>query len=85
MLSPEDAVRKLNSELGRMDDNLFQVIRIYENFFGEYIVHLKVTRMVKAAYSSLRKIVEITGAKDVLIEECSGDNLVEIKIMLEKK
>jgi uncharacterized SAM-dependent methyltransferase len=85
MLSPEDAVRKLNAELGKMDENLFQVIRIYENFFGEHIVHLKVTRMVKATYSSLKKIVEITGAKDVLIEECSGDNLVEIKIMLEKK
>ena len=85
MINPEDAVRKLNQELGKMDNNLFETIDIYENFFGEYIVHLKVTRMVKAAYSSLKRIVEITGAKDVLIEECSGDNLVEIKLMLSKK
>ncbi len=85
MLSPEDAVRKLNQELGKMDDKLFTILDIYENFFGEYIVHLKVNRMVKAAYSSLKRIAEITGSKDVLIEECSGDNLVEIKLMLPKK
>ncbi len=84
-MSPEDAVRKLNKEMGKMDDNLFEIIDIYENFFGEYIVHLKVNHMVKAAYSSLKKIAEITDAKDILIERAEGDNLVEIKLMLPKK
>ncbi|AGB04869.1 hypothetical protein AciM339_0997 [Aciduliprofundum sp. MAR08-339] len=83
-MNPEDAVVKLNRELGKQDDNLFEVIQIYENFFGEYIVHLKVNRMVKASYSSLKKIAEITGAKDILIERAEGDNLAEIKLMLPK-
>ncbi len=83
-MNPEDAVIKLNKELGRMDDNLFEVIKIYENFFGEWIVHLKVRRMVKASYSNLKRIAEITGAKDILIEGAEGDNLAEIKLMLPK-
>ena len=83
-MNPEDAVIKLNKELGRMDDNLFEVIKIYENFFGELIVHLKVRRMVKASYSTLKRIAEITGAKDILIERAEGDNLAEIKLMLPK-
>ncbi len=83
-MNPEDAVIKLNKELGRMDDNLFEVIKIYENFFGEWIVHLKVRRMVKASYSTLKRIAEITGAKDILIEGAEGDNLAEIKLMLPK-
>ncbi|ADD08756.1 hypothetical protein [Candidatus Aciduliprofundum boonei] len=83
-MNPEDAVIKLNKELGRMDDNLFEVIKIYENFFGEWIVHLKVRRMVKASYSTLKRIAEITGAKDILIERAEGDNLAEIKLMLPK-
>ncbi len=85
MINPEDAVRKLNEEMGKMDNNLFEVIDIYENFFGEYIVHLKVNRMVKAAYSTLKKIAEITGARDILIERIEGDNLAEIKLMIPKK
>ncbi len=83
-MNPEDAVVKLNQELGKMDDNLFEVIQIYENFFGEWIVHLRVRRMVKASYSSLKRIAEITGAKDILIEKTEGDNLAEIKLMLPK-
>jgi|GEM_PF-6379543 hypothetical protein len=84
-MNPQDAVRRLNEKMGKMDDNLFEIIEIYENFFGEYIVHLKVNRMVKASYLSLKKIVEITGARDVLIEHAEGDNLVEIKISIPKK
>ncbi len=83
-MNPEDAVLKLNQELGKMDDNLFEVIQIYENFFGEWIVHLRIRRMVKASYSSLKRIAEITGAKDILIEKTEGDNLAEIKLMLPK-
>ena len=83
-MNPKDVVVKLNQELGKMDDNLFEVIQIYENFFGEYIVHLRVTRMVKASYSSLKRIAEITGAKDILIERTEEDNLAEIKLMLSK-
>ncbi len=83
-MNPQDAVQKLNQTLGKQDDKLFEVIDIYENFFGEYIVHLKVTRMVKASYSSLKRIVELTGAKDVLIEKTVGDNLAEIKLMIPK-
>lgn len=83
-MNPEDAVRKLNEELGKQDNNLFEIIQIYENFFGEYIVHLKVTRMIKAAYSTLKRIADISGAKDVLIERAEGDNLAEIKLMIPK-
>jgi len=83
-MNPEDVVVKLNKELGKMDDNLFEVIKIYENFFGEWIVHLRVKRMVKASYSSLKRIAEITGARDILIEKAEGDNLAEIKLMLPK-
>jgi len=83
-MNPEDVVVKLNKELGKIDDNLFEVIKIYENFFGEWIVHLRVKRMVKASYSSLKRIAEITGARDILIEKAEGDNLAEIKLMLPK-
>ncbi len=83
-MNPEDIVIKLNRELGKMDDNLFEVIQIYENFFGEYILHLRVKRMVKASYSSLKRIAEISGAKDILINKTEGDNLVEIKISIPK-
>ncbi len=84
MTSPEDAVRRLNEKLGKMDNALFEVVKIYENFFGEYVVHLRVRRMVKATYSSLKKIAEISGAVDILIEKCADDNLEEIKLTLKK-
>jgi hypothetical protein len=67
-----------------MDDNLFELENVAENFFGEYIVTLKARRMVKATYLVLKKIVEITGAKDILIMEISGDNLVKIKLTIPK-
>jgi len=41
--------------------------------------------MLKASYSILRKIAEITGAKDILIEKTEGDNLLEIKLLIPKK
>ncbi|NPA75286.1 MAG: hypothetical protein GXO25_04305 [Euryarchaeota archaeon] len=84
MVSPEDVVHRLNQELGKMDSNLFEVVQIYENFFGEYVVHLRITRMIKATYSSLKKIAEISGAQDILIEKCYDDNLQEIKLTLKK-
>ncbi len=85
MISSEDAVRKLNEAFGKIDDNLFKIVDSYENFFDEIIVDIHVTRMIKSSYSSLRRIAEITGARDILIEKTSGDNLVEIKLMLPKK
>ena len=84
-MNREDAVRKLNQELGKMDDNLFKLVGVAENFFGEYIVTLKPRRMVKATYLTLRRIAEITGAKEILIEKCEDDNLAEIKLMIPKK
>ncbi len=84
MVSPEDVVVRLNQELGKMDNRLFEVVQIYENFFGEYVIHLRLTRMVKATYSSLKKIAEISGAQDILIEKCYDDNLEEIKLTLKK-
>ncbi len=81
---PREAVKKLNEEMGRMDENLFEILRIEENFFGEYVVSLRVNRMVKATYLQLKKIAEITGAKDILIEKTEGDNLAEIKILISK-
>ncbi len=83
-LSIDDRVRKLNQEMGKIDDNLFEIVSKYENFFGEYVVVLKVNRMVKASYSSLKRIVDITGAKDILIERTEGDNLAEIKLLISK-
>ncbi len=84
-MNPEAAVRKLNEKFGKMDEHLFEIKEIAENFFGEYVVAVKVTRMVKASYAILKKIADVTGAKDILIEECSGDNLVEIKLLIPKK
>ncbi len=83
-LSIDDRVRKLNQEMGKIDDNLFEIVSKYENFFGEYVVVLKVNRMVKASYSSLKRIIDITGAKDILIERTEGDNLAEIKLLISK-
>ncbi len=82
--SIDDRIRKLNQEMGKIDDNLFEIVSKYENFFGEYVVVLKVNRMVKASYSSLKRIVDITGAKDILIERTEGDNLAEIKLLIPK-
>lgn len=84
-MKPEDAVMLLNEKFGRMDEHLFEIESVAENFFGEYVVALKVNRMVKASYVVLDRIAKVTGAKDILIEECSGDNLVEIKLLLPKK
>ena len=84
-MNPYDAVKKLNEKMGRIDDNLFSLEKVEENFFGEYVVTLKANRMVKATYAVLKKIAEITGAKDILIEETEHDNLVEIKLLLPKK
>ena len=81
---PRQIVKILNEKMGRMDDNLFEIIEIAENFFGEYVIHLKVNRMVKATYLELKKIAEIAGAKDILIEKAEGDNLAEIKILVSK-
>ena len=83
-MNPRDAVSELNHQLGRMDNNLFEIVDIAENFFGEYIVTLRVNRMVKASYLTLKKIAEITGAKDILIERADHDNLVEIKLSIPK-
>ena len=83
-LSIEDRVKKLNQEMGKIDNNLFEIVGQYENFFGEYVVVLKITRMVKASYSSLKKIADITDAKDILIERTDGDNLTEIKLLISK-
>ena len=83
-MNPYDAVKRLNERMGRMDDNLFSLEKVEENFFGEYVVTLKANRMVKATYAVLKKIAEITGAKDILIEETEHDNLVEIKLLLPK-
>jgi len=83
-MNPQDAVKELNRQLGRMDDNLFELVNIAENFFGEYIVTLRVNRMVKATYLNLKKIAEITGARDILIEKAEHDNLVEIKLSIPK-
>ncbi len=85
MISIEDRIRKLNETVGRMDDKLFQIESVHENFFGEYVVSLRVTRMLKASYLILKKIAELTGAKDILIEKTEGDNLVEIKLLIPKK
>ena len=83
-MNPRDAVSELNRQLGRMDNNLFEIVDIAENFFGEYIVTLRVNRMVKASYLTLKKIAEITGARDILIERADHDNLVEIKLSIPK-
>ncbi len=85
MVSVEERIRKLNDEFGKIDDRLFEITEVHENFFGEYVVALRVTRMVKASYTVLRKIAELTGAKDILIERTQGDNLAEIKLLIPKK
>ena len=54
-MNPEDAVRKLNDTFGKMDKHLFEIEDIAENFFEEYVVILKATRMVKASYVVLKK------------------------------
>ena len=84
-MNPYDAVKKLNEKMGRIDDNLFSLEKVEENFFGEYVITLKANRMVKATYAVLKKIADMTGAKDILIEETEHDNLVEIKLLLPKK
>ena len=84
-MAVEDRIRKLNASLGKLDENMFQIESIQENFFNEYVVSLKINRMLKASYSILRKIAEITGAKDILIEKTEGDNLLEIKLLIPKK
>lgn len=81
---PREVVKTLNEEMGTMDKNLFEITGIGENFFGEYVISLKVNKMVKATYLQLKKIAEITGAKDILIERADGDNLAEIKILISK-
>ena len=83
-MNPYDAVKKLNDMFGKMDNNLFEIENVSENFFGEYIVTIRARRMVKATYLVLKKIAEITEAKDILIEETNGDNLTKIKLMLPK-
>ena len=83
-MNPENAVRILNEKFGKMDEHLFEIESVAENFFGEYVVALKVTRMVKASYVVLDRIAKVTGAKDILIEKCSGDNLLEIKLLIKK-
>ncbi len=83
-MDPYSAVRRLNEKFSKIDDNLFELENVAENFFGEYIVTLKARRMVKATYLVLKKIAEITGAKDILIMEISGDNLVKIKLTIPK-
>ena len=83
-MNPRDAISKLNSVLGKMDEHLFEITDISENFFGEYVVSVKVNRMVKASYQSLKRIAEITGAKDILIERAEHDNLAELKILIPK-
>ena len=83
-MNPQDAVKRLNEKMGRMDENLFSLENVEENFFGEYVATLKARRMVKATYVVLKKIADITGAKDILIEETDHDNLVEIKLLLPK-
>ena len=81
---PKAIVKILNEKMGRMDENLFEIMGIGENFFGEYVISLKVNRMVKATYLQLKKIAEITGAKDIMIERTDGDNLLEIKLLISK-
>ena len=54
-MNPEDVVMKLNDTFGKMDEHLFEIEDIAENFFGEYVVTIKATRMVKASYVVLKK------------------------------
>jgi len=82
MISVEDRIRKLNETLGKIDNRLFELKEVYENFFGEFVAVVHINRMVKASYLSLKKIADITGAKDILIEKLEGDNLVEIKLLI---
>jgi len=55
MISVEDRIRKLNEMCGKIDNRLFELKEVYENFFGELVAVVHINRMMKASYLSLKK------------------------------